>query len=488
MASGGGSPLRTRPIRLAAVPLLLAAAALAACGAGGDEAANEGGAASSAFAALTAITAGDRGVILIEWTGGPDNATRWQYRQRGPENDWKWTAWTDIPGSDASTRSYRVSGLREYSAYYFEVRAVVGTIMGEPSEEARGVTAEIDGHGIPVMPRKEIIEGGRTWRVGPVGPPYVLWEASDGPSLEGFFGLVVIDVPVGTRLRYVGDGLGVEWDVATVADVESGLRFHVDHGTAEIHATGRGRHHPPFAAIAASARMLPPNPAPAAPTVITITTGDRGVILLEWTGGPDNATRWQYRQRAAGAVQSSGWVWTAWTDIPGSDAGTRSYRVSGLRDSSYYYFEVRAEVRAVGGVVGGNTVMGEPSEEAQGVTAELDGHGIPMMPLRQIIEGGRTWRGSAHSVAGDVAPGFVIDVPAGTRLRYVGDVFAEGRVVGTVADVESGSQFHVNVETAEILGRTIVTPPTPAGAGTSPRDVGALFDRIAASARVLPPK
>ena len=33
-----------------------------------------------------------------------------------------------------------MSGLREYSAYYFRVRAVVGTIMGEPSEEARATS------------------------------------------------------------------------------------------------------------------------------------------------------------------------------------------------------------------------------------------------------------------------------------------------------------------------------------------------------------
>ena len=205
---------------------------------------------------------------------------------------------------------------------------------------------------------------------------------------------------------------------------------------------------------------------PTVPTATTITTGDSGVILLEWTGGPDNATRWQYRQRGP----ENGWAWTAWADIPGSDASTRSFRVSGLRDDTAYYFNVR-------GVVGAAT--GEPSEEARGVTPVIDKHGVPGMPTRQIAEGGRTWRVSAGNV--------VIDVPAGTRLRYVGGMLADtGQLVATVEDVESGSWFVVDIGSAEIVEREIVAPPTPSGAGTSPRDVGALFDRIAASARVLP--
>ena len=214
----------------------------------------------------------------------------------------------------------------------------------------------------------------------------------------------------------------------------------------------------------ASAR---PSTAPAAvPTLTTITTGDSGVMLLEWAGGPDDATRWQYSQRGP----ENGWVWTAWADIPGSDAGTRSYRVSGLRDSTLYHFTVRAVVGAA---------IGEPSEEARGGTPVYDKHGIPEMFAHETVEGGRTWRVSAGNV--------VIDIPAGMRLRYLGGMLAStGQLVATVEDVESGSWFIVDIGSAEIVEREIVTPPTPAGAGRSPRDVGALFDRIAASARVLP--
>ena len=110
------------------------------------------------------------------------------------------------------------------------------------------------------------------------------------------------------------------------------------------------------------------------------------------------------------------------------------------------------------------------------------------MPEEAIVEGGRTWRVGAYDT-------LTIDVPAGTRLMSVGDV-SEGRNSGdpdvrrvvTVYDIESGSWFTVDTWTAQVVAREIVTPPTPPGVGTSPRDVLAVFDVIAASARLLPPE
>ena len=214
----------TRPIRLAVVPLLLAAAALAACSGGGDDGVSESGGspiasarpstAPAAAPTVTTITTGDSGVILLEWTGGPGNATRWQYRQRGPENDWKWTAWADIPGSDAGTRSFRVSGLRDSTLYHFKVRAVTGAVMGEPSEEARGGTPVFDKHDIPSMYQQDIIEGGRTWRVS----------AGD----------VVIDVPAGMRLRYLGGMLASSSSTRTLSGASA------PRSRTSAHGPGRG--------------------------------------------------------------------------------------------------------------------------------------------------------------------------------------------------------------------------------------------------------
>ena len=218
---------------------------------------------------------------------------------------------------------------------------------------------------------------------------------------------------------------------------------------------------PPGRIIPAAERTA----ATAAPAIelITVATGERGELLLEWTGGPDNATRWQFRHRLLSRDGTVTWSW--WTDVPGSDASTDSLCLIGLLDYRAYDFEVRA-------VVG--TEAGVPSEPERAVTPEFGSDGIPhMYHHEQIVEGGRRWR------VLDV----VIDVPAGVRLmRYGGSggMPGGGRLTVNVYDVESGSRFTMDPYTGEMLGRVIVTTPA------SSRDVGAVFDGIAASARVLP--
>ena len=115
--------------------------------------------------------------LLLEWTGGPANTTAWQFRQRRWE-DYKalaWDAWTDVPNSGADTRSYRLMGLREGTAYDFEVRAVVDAVAGEPSsngrprDDARAPGAITHRQGdLPRLGAWQIVEGdGRTeWQLG----------------------------------------------------------------------------------------------------------------------------------------------------------------------------------------------------------------------------------------------------------------------------------------------------------------------------------
>ena len=117
--------------------------------------------------------------LLLEWTGGPADATKWQYRQRRWEHrePLAWGVWTDIPHSGADTRSYRRTDLCAGTGYDFEVRAVVGAVAGEPS--SNGITWDIAGypgaitHGRDVPLRlstHEIVEGdGCTrWSLGSV--------------------------------------------------------------------------------------------------------------------------------------------------------------------------------------------------------------------------------------------------------------------------------------------------------------------------------
>ena len=112
-----------RALLFAGLVTIAAAAALAACSGGGDGDAEQApaliaptasvpagppSATIAPAAALTLIVVSDGATdeLLLEWTGGPANATKWQYR-RATWNQKKsvpnpWGDWMDIPGSTAS--------------------------------------------------------------------------------------------------------------------------------------------------------------------------------------------------------------------------------------------------------------------------------------------------------------------------------------------------------------------------------------------------
>ena len=105
------------------------------------------------------VSHGAHDSLLLEWTGGPENATKWQYRQRPWEylRPQTWEAWTDIPDSDTAKRSYRVRGLSAYHAYDFEVRAVEGTHPATASETVTGIT-QLQGE-LPAIYPEQIVQG-----------------------------------------------------------------------------------------------------------------------------------------------------------------------------------------------------------------------------------------------------------------------------------------------------------------------------------------
>lgn len=187
----------------------------------------------------------------------------------------------------------------------------------------------------------------------------------------------------------------------------------------------------------------------------TLVAGDRGVVILEWEGRLD-ATRWQYRLRAAGVE-----TWSEWRDISYEDASAGQHRVTGLLDGSTWIFQVR-------GVAG--TLAGEPSQPVVGETPTFDSNGTPKIPLYQRISGGRAWRVGAT----------LVDIPAGMRVLAGVDPPGDphpGYDLVYLVDTESDSVMYVATDFGAECGRSI----SPSGTG---RDVGALFDRIIASAQV----
>ena len=105
---------------------------------------------------------------------------------------------------------------------------------------------------------------------------------------------------------------------------------------------------------------------------------------------------------------------------------------------------------------------------------EVGADGIPRMRRGQPVEGARAYR---------VSSGLVVDVPAGMTLIYRGWARNDdGTFTVRLEDEESGSLLLVDGFTGEEHGRRI--DAVAAGAsGTASRDVDALFDLIAASAR-----
>ena len=107
--------------------------------------------------------------VTLRWDNpGDSSITRYQYRQRvTSESAWD-PDWTDIPGSGASTTSYTVGNLANWTPYTFQIRAVRGN---EPTAtSAASATPE----GPPSAPRNLTARGqdqGITawWQTPPAG-------------------------------------------------------------------------------------------------------------------------------------------------------------------------------------------------------------------------------------------------------------------------------------------------------------------------------
>ena len=107
--------------------------------------------------------------VTLRWDNPEDSSiTRYQYRQRvTSERAWD-PDWTDIPGSGASTTSYTVGNLANWTPYTFQIRAVRGN---EPTATSAATATP---EGPPTAPRNLAARGqdqGITawWQTPPAG-------------------------------------------------------------------------------------------------------------------------------------------------------------------------------------------------------------------------------------------------------------------------------------------------------------------------------
>ena len=204
------------------------------------------------------------------------------------------------------------------------------------------------------------------------------------------------------------------------------------------------------------------DPSPA-PHVLMFSDGAATELVIEWTGGPEDATGWQFRTRSPSGYRShpeQGWGasrqdTTKWRDIPESEVSPCSFRITGLRSRHSYDVQVRAKVPGGG--------YGVESNVAQGGDAIRRRPGSDHPPQRRRQGVGVTrWR--VHALQWTFA------IPDGVLIRG-----GPGGV--TIIDHESGSGLYFGAFGHE-LGRSV--EPAPG------RDVHALFDYISGSVDVPP--
>ena len=203
------------------------------------------------------------------------------------------------------------------------------------------------------------------------------------------------------------------------------------------------------------------NPSPA-PNLLMFSDGAGLELVIEWTGGPADATGWQYRTRLwdAGARHpEQGWGdrrdTTEWTDIPPSAASTCSYRIPGLRSRWGYEAQVRA--------LTGNGAEGTGSNVAAGTTQPGDGR-TPMIGRDEIVKGDGVTRWQVHGL------GWTIVIPDSVLIRGGGQ-YINGPPAVRIYEHTSGSSLHFF--TFGVESWRSVRPGR--------MDIAALFDEIAAS-------
>ncbi len=198
------------------------------------------------------------------------------------------------------------------------------------------------------------------------------------------------------------------------------------------------------------------------PCLVVVSDGSPDSLLLEWVGGPDDATRWQYRRTRWNSAESRQEPWGAWQEVPGSDSATRAYRLDALTSSTGRRFEVRAVV---------DGVAGPPSNLDGGITHEPGR--LPTLYAGNIAEGdGRTeWQLGS----------FVFTIPDGLRLA--------GGLTWT-SDGDSGTavyDFNGRGSLNFIHTQGVVRPHTRDGLSAGARlRFQVLLNALVASVRVLP--
>ena len=212
--------------------------------------------------------------VTLRWDNPEDSSiTRYQYRQRvTSESAWD-PDWTDIPGSGASTTSYTVGDLVNWTPYTFQIRAVRGN---EPTATSAATATP---EGPPLAPRNLTARGqdeGITawWQTPPAG---------DEPAPVTSYKVRYRQVGMGTspwqNLTRANDDRSTTQEINNLTN-----RQHYEVQVAAVNRVGTGQ----WASVKATPQAPDsPPPAPTGDAALTL-----GILGLFWDNSITGNTLW----------------------------------------------------------------------------------------------------------------------------------------------------------------------------------------------------
>ena len=254
---------------------------------------------------------GDRKALLI-WDDADDvSIGGWEYRQK--ESGGSDGSWQFIPGSDASTTTYTVTGLENGTEYTFQIQAWNSAGTGYPSDEESATPMP----SAPGKPAGLLAEPGN-------GKVTLTWNDPGNDTISKWQYAYKTTGDFTGWTDMAGSGAGTVRHVVSMLDNDTTYTFKVR----AVNDVGEG-------AESDEASVTPVASAPEKPAGLLALAGDKQVTL-SWTDPSDASIRkWQYAYRTAGGYGN-------WTDIPDSDATTTRHVVPGLTNGTTYTFKLRA--------------------------------------------------------------------------------------------------------------------------------------------------
>ena len=278
---------------------------------------------------LTAF--GDKASVELSWSSPADTSTiaKWQYRHKS-SGDWTNVTWTDVTSSGPDTTSATVGSLTNNTAYTFQVRAVnasdalVGSVLGDaeatpkasPWTRINGSGASTVSHTVPNL-TSDTAYAFQVRAVNAAGDGLASGIAdATPPSKVGAPASVTLDEKFEKGAGYGSFTLTVNWTRSADTTIDR-YQYRQTEPVGGLTAFG----------------------------------GDKSAEL-SWSEPADKTgiTKWQYRHKSGGGDYPA-----TWTDVTPSSATTTSATVGSLTNDTAYTFQVRAVTPSnalVGAVLG----------------------------------------------------------------------------------------------------------------------------------------